>query len=346
MFYDLDIVATPALAKTMTNGIFPLHVQEILKLIMGVTADMFTIEKTIVTLCISNTSKKTADGVKVGIHLTYSSIFVTTAIALHVRSKVLEKLAEYDNPFQNMWDDIVDAAVHKGSGMRLPWAAKPKEPQRVYVPRIRYFLERGTEICEEHILDVAKSFSAVRAILMSVSLRTRGTMTHLIHAIDTDLFDSPSCSGIIRNSSVVEYATIIKEIENSIPEEYDGHITGVLKTKHVYMFRHSSKYCANVDRHHTSSNTYFLVSPSGMRQCCYSRKVEFEEKSCPCSHFRGDLIKLPKKIISELFPESIQTPPRVVSIPMPSDKTDFTLDRLVECALKKTPHFRIKKPKN
>jgi hypothetical protein len=345
MFYDLDIVATSALAKMMTDGTFPLNVQEILKLIIGVTADLFDIKKTVVTLCISNTSKKTADGVKVGVHLTFGSIFVSSTVALHVRSKVLEKLAETENPFQNTWEEIVDAAVHKGSGMRLPWAAKPKEPNRVYVPRLNYNLERGVGICEEPLVDATTSFAAVRSILMSVSLRSRGTLTKLIDDISVDNFESPTYSGSIRNSSVIEYATVIKEIEAIIPEEYDGHITGVLKTEHVYMFRHSSKYCANVDRHHHSSNTYFLVSSSGMRQCCYSRKVEFEEKSCPCAQYRGELIKLPRKVALELFPETVPSPPRIVSLPMPTDTTDFTIDRLAAIAAKKPVKSGAKKPK-
>jgi hypothetical protein len=330
MFYDLDIVATKTLAETMTSGTFPEEIDEILKEICGTTADLFDISKTEVILCISNACKKVADGVKVGIHLTFNNIFVTSTIALHVRGKVLEKLAERDNPFINKWEDIVDAAVHKGSGMRLPWASKPTEPNRVYVPRVSFTFERGEDVKEEQISEIQNSFASTRSLLLNVSLRTRGTLTKLVDIIDDDSFESPSMAGSIQHSSLAEYSEVIKEVEKVIPKEYEGHVTGVLKTEFVYMFRHSSKYCANVKRQHHSSNTYFLLTKSGLRQCCYSRKVEFEEKSCPCAKFRGEFLDLPKKVMTELFPESPPHTPKIVANPMPANQTTFSMDNMVE----------------
>ncbi|AGE48940.1 DNA primase [Paramecium bursaria Chlorella virus AP110A] len=334
MFYDLDIVATKTLAETMTSGTFSEEIDEILKEICGTTADLFDIGKTEVTLCVSNASKKVADGVKVGIHLTFSNIFVTSTVALHVRGKVLEKLEERNNPFVNKWEDIVDAAVHKGSGMRLPWASKPTEPNRVYVPKISYTLERGADVKEEQLAEIHHSFAATRSLLLNVSLRTRGTLTKLVDSIADDSFESPSMTGSIQHSSLAEYSEIIKEVEKAIPKEYEGRVTGVLKTEFVYMFRHSSKYCANVERQHHSSNTYFLVSRSGLRQCCYSRKVDFEEKSCPCAKFRGDLIELPRKVMTELFPETPPQTPRIVAKPMPADQAGFSLNQMEDYVTK------------
>ena len=335
MFYDLDIVAPPSLGKMMTRGEFPPDIQQIFHLICGTTADSFDIDNTSITMCISNMWKKVDEGAKVGVHLTFDNIFVSSSTALHVRDKVLEQLAKYENPFVNPWESIVDAAVHKGSGMRLPWATKPKEPQRVYVPLLTYVLERGKDIREERIENVTTSFSSTRSILANVSLRARGIPTKLVDDINIVEFESPSYSGSIRHSSLTEYATVVEELEKIIPGEYEGRITGVLKTEHVYMFRHSSKYCANVQRQHHSSNTYFLVTPYGMRQCCYSRKVEYDEKRCPCSKFRGEYIAMPKKILDELFPETVQHAPRPLSIPTPSNATGFTMDKLAEIAANK-----------
>lgn len=350
MFYDLDIVATKTLAETMTSGAFPEDIDEIVKEICGTTADLFDISKTEVTLCISNACKSVANGVKVGIHLTFSNIFVTSTVALHVRGKVLEKLGERDNPFVNKWEDIVDAAVHKGSGMRLPWASKPTEPNRVYVPKLAYTFERGSDVVEEQLSETQNSFAATRSLLMNVSLRTRGTLTKLVDDIADDSFESPSVAGSIQHSSLAEYSEVIKEIEKAIPKEYEGHVTGVLKTEFVYMFRHSSKYCANVERQHHSSNTYFLVSRSGLRQCCYSRKIDFEEKSCPCAKFRGELTELPRKVMAELFPESPPQTPKIIAKPMPSNQTDFSLDKMADHLAKvlKSPAKKTKpkaKPK-
>jgi hypothetical protein len=337
MFYDLDIVANNAIAKNMTDGSYPDDVLHVLYTIIGTTADSFDVDTTTVTSCISNIVKKTEGGVKVGIHLTFDSIFVTSAIALHVRAKVLKRLEAIDNPFANTWNEIVDAAVHKGSGMRLPWAAKPGEPNRVYVPRSKFFLRRGHDIVEERIPDVTTSFAETRSILASVSLRSKGNLTKLVDEIDMCDFESPSYIGSMKHSSVLEYASVIEQLEELIPQEYVGRITGVVKTEHAFMFRHSSKYCANVGRHHNSSNTYFLVSRSGMSQRCYSRKIEFDEKVGSCSAFKGNIIDVPSKILFELFPPEISEPPSITAFAMPTNSTEFTMDKICDSTKKKQP---------
>lgn len=334
MFYDLDIVASPELAEEMTKGEFSDNVHAVFQTVCGVTADLFEVDKVDVIMCVSNFTKKAKDGVKVGIHLTFGSIFVTSAVALFVRSKVLEKLSEVNNPFVNDWEQIVDAAVHKGSGMRLPWAAKPEEPKRVYVPMLKYVLDRKKEMTHEP-LDVS-GFAATRKILADVSLRTRGALTKLLIDDGVEDMGSPSYIDSLKHASLREYETVVADLEKIIPEEYGGKITGVLKTDHVYMFRHSSKFCSNVGRHHHSSNTYFMVTRKGMHQRCYSRKVVFEEGRCPCSLYKGEVMKVPKKILDELFPcESPEPKERIVS-PMPSQMTNNSYS-VVENYATRTP---------
>ncbi|AGE59635.1 DNA primase [Acanthocystis turfacea Chlorella virus TN603.4.2] len=342
MFYDLDIVASPGLAEAMTKGDFSEDVHTVFKTVCGVTADLFDVERTEVIMCVSNFTKKAKEGVKVGIHLTFGSIFVTSTIALFVRSKVLEKLSELQNPFVNDWEQIVDAAVHKGSGMRLPWAAKPEEPKRVYVPMLKYILDRKEEMTHE-LLDVS-GFAATRKILSEVSLRTRGVVTKLL--IETELGDteSPSHPESLKHESLRQYENVVAELEKIIPEEYGGKITGVLKTDHVYMFRHSSKFCSNVGRHHHSSNTYFMVTRNGMHQRCYSRKVVFEEGRCPCSLYKGEVMKVPKKILDELFPQEPSEPKDRVVSPMPSQITNKSY-RVIEEYATRTPKVKKKAQK-
>lgn len=344
MFYDLDIVASNDLAEKMTNGDFSDH--EIFHAICGYTADLFDISKTEVTMCISNKTKKVKEGKKIGIHLTFSSIFVSSSVALHVRDKVLENLSDINNQFINGWDKIIDSAVFKGSGMRLPWSCKPEDPTRVYVPVLKYVLERGKDI-ETVTLDVS-GFSAIRNILASVSLRTKGVLTNLIEPVDVDLFESPTYHDNIQSSSLKEYEQVISEIEKAIPAEYNGKITGVIKTEYVYMFRHSSKYCANVQRQHHSSNTYFLVTKKGMYQCCYSRKVIFDEEACPCHRFRGELLKLPSKVLNELFPDPPEEPKVPKVLKTPEQSSGFTMNTIQEIALKpkKKPVVVPKKKKS
>jgi hypothetical protein len=307
MFYDLDILTTRENANNMTTGVFTDDVKNVFYTICVATAMMFDISKTTVTMCISNIPKKKDGGVKVGVHLTFDNIFVTSPTALYVREKLLEILQSEENPFANPWEQIVDSAVFKGSGMRLPWAAKQDDLRRVYIPRVEYLLDsEESGIIETQLFpdEITKSLSLVKEVISKTCLRARGVLTKLRNPeIDIEC-SSPTNSGNFSHASLKEYSSAIGEIERLIPSQYEGKVTGVIKADHVYMFRHSSRYCENVGRNHKSSNTYFLVSKSGMRQCCYSRKEEdVGQKYCRCSDFRGEYIKLPAALTEELFPD-------------------------------------------
>ena len=92
MFYDLDILTTAENAVEMTKGNFVGDVKNFFYTLCENTAVLFDISKTVATVCISNIPKKTQKGVKVGVHVTFDNIFVTSPTALFVREKVLEKL--------------------------------------------------------------------------------------------------------------------------------------------------------------------------------------------------------------------------------------------------------------
>ena len=191
-----------------------------------------------------------------------------------------------------------------------------------------------TKLCPDEII---KSLSSVKDVISNTCLRAKGVLTKLRNPeIDIEC-SSPTISGNFSHASLREYSSAIGEIERLIPPQYEGKVTGVIKADHVYMFRHSSQYCENVARNHKSSNTYFLVSKAGMRQCCYSRKEEdVGQKYCRCSDFRGEYIKLPPSLIEELFPdedEKKNLPPP----PTPSSSMEhfLSLDSIIARAQKK-----------
>jgi len=356
MFYDLDILTTRENANNMTTGVFTDEIKNVFYTICVATAMMFDISKTTVTMCISNIPKKKDGGVKVGVHLTFDNIFVTSPTALYVREKVLETLVCEHNPFDNTWDSIVDISVFKGSGMRLPWSAKHEDPKRVYVPVVDYVIDsENTGVVEEPLDNdtIVTSVSAIRDILNRVCLRAKGIPTKLRNHDDLDInIDdiSPSYIGSFAHPSLKEYASVVEEIEKYIPEEYIGKIVGVIRADHVYMFRHTSKYCANVEREHHSSNTYFLVTKSGMKQCCYSRKEEdVGRKYSLCSQYRSDVIKLPPKLMEELFPEEVDDEAikqAKLLQPMPSSSTDSlsNIDTIIKLSTSKK--YKKKSQKN
>ena len=341
MFYDLDIVTNDIqMAKMMSAGDFQENVKNIMHVICVATVFLFDVVRSSATICISNVPKKKGDEIKVGVHITFDNIFVTSPTALHIREKVLELLGVEENPFSNSWEQIVDSAVFKGSGMRLPWAAKQDDLKRVYIPRLEYLLDSAesgiieTKLCPD---DIIKSLTSVKEVISKTCLRAKGVLTKLRNPeIDIEC-SSPTNSGSFSHASLREYSSTIAEIERLIPAQYEGNVTGVIKAEHVYMFRHSSRYCENVGRNHKSSNTYFMITKSGMRQCCYSRKDEdVGQKYCRCADFRGDYIKLPTSMIEELFPddgEKKNLPPP----PMPSSSIEhfLSLDSMIARARKK-----------
>lgn len=348
MFYDLDIVVKDTVhAKRMSAGDFDGGVRNVMHTICLTTVCLFDVVKSTVTVCISNIPKKTKDGgIKLGIHLTFDTIYATTRTALYVREKVLEHLNTKANPFANPWDQIVDAAVFKGSGMRLPWSAKQDDPKRVYIPRVEYVLDSTLDDIRENVInpdEIIKSLVSIKDIITRTCLRSKGVLTNLRDStigIESDSL-SPTHSGNFSHASLGEYSNVINEIEKVVPSCYSGRFTGVVKSDHVYMFRHSSKYCMNVGRDHTSSNTYFMVSRSGMRQCCYSRKDDGNK--CSCSDYRGDYITLSARIMNELFPGGdvkIILPPK----PKEDIRDSLSLESLILAAKKKTPANKKKIP--
>ena len=340
MFYDLDIVTKDnKMAKMMSSGDFSENVKNIMHIICIATVFLFDVTRSSATICISNVPKKKGDEIKVGIHITFDNIFVTSPTALHIREKVLELLRVEENPFANPWEQIVDSTVFKGSGMRLPWAAKHDDLRRVYIPRVEYLLDsEESGIIETQLFpdEIIKSLASVKEVISKTCLRARGSLTKLRNPeIDIEC-SSPTNSENFSHASLGEYSSAIGEIERLIPPRYEGKVTGVIKADHVYMFRHSSRYCDNVGRNHKSSNTYFMVSKSGMRQCCYSRKDEdVGQKYCRCSDFRGEYIKLPAALIEELFPDEAEK--KLPPPPMPSSSIEhfLSLNSMIARAQKK-----------
>jgi hypothetical protein len=333
MFYDLDICMNPDMAAAFVRGEIPDAARPALETIIAVTRGCFGVD-TAVVACASDAAKTAPDGgVKLGVHLTFDDIFVTSSTAMTVRDRVLDELSRIDNPFDNQWPAIVDSAVFKGSGMRLPWSTKKNET-RTYVPIAEY----SGEWTAMTPADVASSVSAARDLVARVSLRSFRQPTPCEIAIDAD--DDPVATSFgMSHASLREYSGVVARLRASIPVAYDGHVTAVLRGDHAIIFRHSSRYCANVGRQHNSSNTYFLLTRRGLQQCCYSRKDDDVGRPCSCRDFRGEYLEVPKDLTDELFPE--EPKPEKVPPPMPS-RTTVNVDTI---ACSSRPTIKLAAPR-
>ncbi len=324
MFYDLDAHVD---GDTMPDRAF-----EILAIICETTAACFD-QPPDAVVCVSNLPKRLDSGSKLGIHVTFDNVFVDSATALAVREHVLRRLSDEASPFSNDWNQVVDAAVFKGSGMRLPWSAKKNEDDRWYVPVAEY-AGGGWNRFE----NVESSVSAVRAILMRSSLRYFGrpTASSVSNAVHVDERSEGGGVSNLTHVSLKSHGNAAKIVETLVSSTHPGNVTAVLVGEHAVIFRHESKFCANVGREHRSSNAYFLLTARGLQQCCYSRK-SVPELACQCTDFRGDYINVPKELMHRFFPPP--PPP-----PMPSSRsTDF--DALLTKTRPKTREAKKRVPR-
>jgi hypothetical protein len=346
MFYDIDAhVENADVAKAIASGNLE-SIEDLITDIVATTADVFDTDNDTAVVCVANAPKRLGDAYKTGIHVTFDGIFATGGTARYARERVLKTLESksgtksesnpFSNPFSNSLEEAIDEAVFKGSGLRLPYSYKVGE-DRVYVPVAtwtRNGMERRLDPAE-----ISSSVPRLRKLLARVSLRESSPQTKLKDAPDyTPEVHVPSSTTKVTHASLQEYSALVEKIAPHIPAEYKGNIVGVVMTDNVFMFRHSSKHCANVGREHKTSNTYFTLTREGLRQRCYSRKHDEPGREWgSCEHFRGDLIKIPPDIIHEAFPDRPKSVPD--TIPTYSDNI---LERVVSSWTR--PPRKRKKP--
>lgn len=325
MFYDLD-------AHYETEPDMD-RVYDVLRIVCDTTGGCFDAPANAV-VCMTNEPKILENGkIKCGIHVTFDDVYADSATALAVREQVLEKLAEVPSPFSNEWSQVVDAAVFKGSGMRLPWSVKKGEDDRWYVPVAEYVHGAWTRIERPET-----SVSTARALLVRSSLRYFGDPTPCVLNIpERDTLRRDIC-GSLTHASLREHADSAKIVEAAVSSKYRGNVTAVLVGTHAVIFRHDSKFCANVNREHTSSNTYFLLTPRGLQQCCYSRKDASPGTECQCRDYKSDVIDVPSALIHKYFPPPC--PP-----PMPSVGSKTNLDALMSSTRKAPKPPKAREPK-
>lgn len=66
---------------------------------------------------------------KTGVHIYFKDIFVDSETAIKFRSCIIQNLINKfgERPSYNTWDDIIDAAIYKQAGLRMPGAHKPSK---------------------------------------------------------------------------------------------------------------------------------------------------------------------------------------------------------------------------
>jgi len=273
-------------------------------------------------------------GGKVGIHVTWDSVYVTSIIAKAFRLHALQKLV--DASPGHAWSEIVDVAVYGGSGLRMPWSRKKNAPG-VYIPTT--VIDHTGSITS---VNKPETVLEIQRWVHRCSIRTPGALptgTCIVTAPIDDNTRSTLPEGP-RAESMTEYTEALEMVHNVLPEVYRSQQFTTMHRygDHCIVLRSSSKQCGNKQYHaHASSNVYFvLVRKKGIGyQRCFSRKDIVRDGHVTCTDYIGPPFTIPERALSMFWPpESKATPASAASVRM---------KRTMELIKKTRPAVRVKK---
>lgn len=171
-----------------------------------------------------------ADGLlKSGVHIHWPELVVNRTEALNLRSKIITSLGE------GPWDQVIDASVYGGSGLRMLWSHK-KPTGDPYMP---WRDLDGTE------------FS-----------KTPNVATLALFAVRTD--ETPRIAETLQNVDSFE-AFIQRYLEG----QGRARIKKVQRTDaDGWFIQTDSRWCANIKREHKSNHVWFSIHDGYISQRC------------------------------------------------------------------------------
>lgn len=268
---------------------------------------------------------------KVGIHMTWDTIYVTPIIAKAFRLHVVAKL-EALHPTVD-WKHVVDAAVYGGSGLRMPWSRK-KDAPGVYIP-IQVVDNAGT------MTPVKQPETAIEVHrwVHRCSIRTpdaQPTTTCIVTAGPAD--DVQVQAEGPQADQIAEYTDALKMVQSVLPKAYEDQTFTTMHRygDHCIVLRSSSKRCGNkMYEAHASSNVYFvLLRKKGIGyQRCFSRKDLVRKGEVTCTDYVGPPFTIPEKALTLLWP----------SAAVSSDTPIAANTKMMELLKRTRPKVRIKK---
>jgi len=278
-----------------------------LKSFVGLSATWFDVRSDAVVL------RKTVDTPKkIGVHLTWDSVYVTPSIAMAFRAHVLEKLEDAHHAVD--WHSVIDQAVYGGSGLRMPWSHKRGAPG-VYVP-VATISHDGTWSA----LSTPTTAAEIRTWVHRTCIRSYGHSASPTCAdIEIDHFQSLSCG--IRSPSTQTAVTVVADmgqydlelLKKALPDPFSKDPTFCFTSMHKYndncfVFRSNSKRCGNKGYNaHTSSTVYFVLLKRGtsavVYQKCFSRKDIAYETTC--ATYVGPQMHLSQAVVDVFWPPEI-----------------------------------------
>ena len=281
-------------------------------------------------------SEPSAD--KVGVHLHFPAVTVTPATALWLRGRIVDALSldsaggprldSAGGPRLDAasgprlaaaggldWARVIDAAVYRGSGLRLPWSGKRAGDTRVYVPTARIVGGVWTDVGP--VVGVA----ATRAWVHELSVRDFGGVASLHFGGDGDGDDGggdyDGGGARVCPESMTAYADVLPLLDAVLPVQHAGQrFVGVVSLgdsasdQRIFMLRSTSRWCGNIGRAHNSNNVYFQLTRAGVCQRCYCRCDTTEgRRHGLCKDYSSAVWPVPERVTDAFFGPVVCPPP-------------------------------------
>jgi hypothetical protein len=230
-------------------------------------------------------------GGKTGAHLVWEDAVVDDGTASALRGEWVAACLEAD-PSRD-WGAIIDAAVYKRSGLRMPWSWKMgTDRSAVYVPwRVARF---GEDPADLRLESMTQEACDVRSLLAMTTLHAEGPIN--VHAASVDGQLTASRCQLTATKQAAAAGPSRLEL---IPPRLEAKLRRVLAdagaaelaaakfTRAALLGRSAlivhtdSRFCRNVGREHRSNHVYLLaIRNGGLHQCCFSASCGASGKRC------------------------------------------------------------------
>jgi hypothetical protein len=195
--------------------------------------------------------------------------------ALNVRDKwVRACLCASTSSPPYSWEDIIDAAVYKKNGLRMPWSMKRGGDERsCYTPRCTYVFDdsdNSFRVASVFDADTWRDAPTVRLWLEQTSLMA--AFGPIEKTPDTKPPARKRKTNETTDDTGLSPADVAR-LEAALPSQYSGCVfTNVRCGPSTLVIGTDSKYCMTAGREHTSNHVYFVARhDGGVYQCCFSK---------------------------------------------------------------------------
>lgn len=253
--------------------------------------------------------KPCREGIKSGIHMHWPDLVVTKGTAMILRNHLVNHLVVEIPGYP--WDKIIDIAVYKGSGLRLPWSwkrashdkckghgcdqcEKGKINEPPYLPICEYSNGEITDYTdvEQQTVELFK-----RCWIRS-KRATNFTMEEDVKVVRPKK-EGGFSSDQTRNA--VYDPEILYEVQKYVRANLEGqeraNIKNIFHNKKRFLVKTDSRYCANMGKNHNSTHVWFACDGHTIAQKCFCRCETTENRRFGfCKDFKGTPLILSGKL--------------------------------------------------